>query len=117
MTRPSLDLRAAVGGEMHGRADALIGAAATDIGHRLVDVLVGRLRLAGEQRGGGHDLAGLAIAALRYVDRGPRLLHGMRGVGREPLDGDDLLLGGEIVKPDRARALHYAVDMHGAGAA
>src|SRR4030095_14272315 len=31
------------GGHVHGRADALIGAATADIGHRVVDVPVGRL--------------------------------------------------------------------------
>src|SRR5947209_8003213 len=82
---------AVTGGEMHRRADTLIGAAAAYIGHRLIDVGIGWLRLFLEQRGGGHDLAGLAIAALRNVDRGPRLLHRVRGIGRQALDGDDLV--------------------------
>src|SRR5437870_13586897 len=48
-------LRLAAGGDGAGRhvnglADALIGAAATDVGHRLVDVLVGRTRFLLQQR-------------------------------------------------------------------
>ena len=57
------------GGQMHRLADALIGAAPADVGHRLVDVRVGRLRIFLQQCGGRHDLPGLAIAALRNVDR------------------------------------------------
>ena len=102
---------------MHGRADALIGAAATDVGHRLVDVLVGRLRRLLEQRRRCHDLAGLAVAALRHVDREPSLLHRVRAVGREALDGDDRVGRLHVADADRARALHLAVDVHGAGAA
>src|ERR1043166_6288467 len=37
--------RGHAGRHMHGRADALVRPAAADIGHRLVDVAVGRLRL------------------------------------------------------------------------
>src|SRR5262245_34562081 len=61
------------GGEMHGRADPLIRPAAADIGHRLVDLRVGRFRILLEQRRGGHDLARLAVAALRHVERRPGL--------------------------------------------
>src|SRR5262245_30008440 len=71
-------------GHVHGRANALVGSAPADVGHRVVDVLVSGLRVALEQRRRGHDLPGLAIAALRDVDRGPRLLHGMRARRREP---------------------------------
>src|SRR5262249_14867949 len=83
--------RALAGGAMHRPAGALIGAAAADVGHRRVDALIGgpgRLR---EQRRRRHDLPRLAVAALRHVDLGPRLLHRMRRVRREALDGDDLV--------------------------
>src|SRR5690242_19723342 len=108
---------ALAGGEMHRGADALIGAAAADIGHRGVDVLVGGLGRLGEQRRGRHDLPRLAITALRHVELGPRLLHRMRCVGRQALDGDDLvaLLHGR--ERDRTRPLHLAVDMHRARSA
>src|SRR3989449_10190217 len=47
-------------------ADARVGAAAADVApQRRVDVGVGRVRLGREERGGGHDLAGLTVAALR----------------------------------------------------
>src|SRR5213075_1533087 len=47
-------------------------AAANVAGHRIVDVGVARLRLGGEQRARRHDLTGLAVAALRHVQRKPR---------------------------------------------
>src|SRR4051795_4102761 len=102
---------------MYSLADALIGPAAADVGHRLIDVGVSRLGLFLEQRGSGHDLTGLAVAALRHVDRGPGLLHRMRGVRRETLDGDDLVGRLDAADRDRARAHHFAVDVHRAGAA
>src|SRR5258707_6881181 len=102
---------------MHAGANALIGAAAADIGHRLIDVLFGRLGVLLEQSRGRHDLSGLAIAALRHVEPGPGLLDGMRGVGRKALVGDDLVAGFEAAERDRAGALHLAVDVHRAGAA
>src|SRR5689334_3773633 len=37
-------------GLMHGRADALVSAAAADVGHRLVDVVVARVGVLGEKR-------------------------------------------------------------------
>src|SRR3972149_3744923 len=56
------------GGAVDGGADALIGAtAAHQVGHHGVDVGVGRRGLVGQQRCGGHHLAGLAVAALRDV--------------------------------------------------
>src|SRR5438132_8277537 len=56
-------------------ADSHISTAAADVpGHGGVDVAVGRVRLGREQRRRGHDLAGLAIAALRQLQRDPVLL-------------------------------------------
>src|SRR6266571_2822539 len=101
---------------MDGGPDALIRAAAADVGHRRVDVGVRRVRGLREQRGRGHDLARLAIAALRYVFRDPRLLHRMRAVPGEALDGRHALAGG---RGDRqhAGARRDALQVHGAGAA
>src|SRR5262245_53516510 len=106
-----------VGGHVHRRPDALVGAAAADVGHRLVDVRVGRLGFFREERRGGHDLAGLAVAALRDVDRRPGLLDRVRAVARQALDGDDLV--GRLDRADRqgAGAHHVAVQVHRAGAA
>src|SRR5512132_1450645 len=74
------------GGHVHRGPDALVRPAPADVGHGVVDVLVGRLGGSLQQRRGGHDLPGLAIAALRHVDRRPRLLHGMRACRRQAFD-------------------------------
>src|SRR5215212_4533288 len=97
--------------------DALVGAAAADVGaHVLDDLGTRRLRFLLEQIGGAHDLAGLAVAALRYVFRKPGLLHRMAGVGRKPLNGCDRLAG--LLRELRlARIGALAVDVHHAGAA
>src|SRR3984893_128809 len=102
---------------MHGRPYALIGSASADISHRFVDVPVGWFRRSFEQRGCRHDLTGLAIAALRDVDRRPRFLYGMRAGGGEALDGGDPIGSFHVFDPDGTRALHLVIDMHGAGAA
>ena len=90
---------------MNGFADTHVGAAPADVAvHRLVDVGVGRLGNAREERRRRHHLAGLAVAALRDIDLLPRDLDGMRavtvrvndveGVGGFVLPGDhvDVLL-------------------------
>src|SRR5260370_22127792 len=59
-----------------GGANTVIGRAAADIAvHRKIDVPVARLLDLPEQRHSAHDLAGLAIAALRDVARDPCFLH------------------------------------------
>ena len=56
-------------------ADALESATAANIPvHRFVDIGVGGMRLFFQQRGGLHDLAGLAVAALRHIEIAPRNL-------------------------------------------
>src|SRR5215471_7332003 len=105
------------GGEVHGLADALIGAAATDIRHGVIDIVVARIGIFHEQRSRSHDLARLAIAALRNVDGSPRLLHGMhRSVLRQTFDGGDLLALDRAHR-HRARTHRNAVDVHRARAA
>src|SRR5690242_11835871 len=66
------------GGGMNGRPYALIGAAAADVGHRRVDIGVGRLGVLPQERRRGHDLPRLTVAALRHVELGPGLLYGVR---------------------------------------
>src|ERR1700693_766170 len=79
---------------LDGGGDALIAAAAADIAaHRAVDLLFGRVLGRREERGGLHDLAGLAIPALRDVQRPPSLLHGMVAVWVEPFDRRDRAAG------------------------
>src|SRR5262245_17084533 len=99
-------------------ADPEVGAAAAEVaGHGGVDVSVGRVRLLGEERGRGHDLAGLAVAALGDPDLGPGELDGMRlAVSAESLDRRDALAdgGGD---GGYAGADRLAVDVDRAGAA
>src|SRR5213593_3263084 len=47
------------------------------------------MRVLGQECCGGHDLARLAEAALRYAELDPRLLTRMAAVVRQPLDGGD----------------------------
>src|SRR6266705_6708920 len=61
-------------------ADSHISAAAADVPrHGGVDIAVGRVGVGREQRRRGHDLAGLAIAALRHLQRDPGLLDLLAG--------------------------------------
>src|SRR5262249_8814709 len=78
--------------------------------------LARRILIAGEELGGLHDLARLAIAALRYLLGDPGLLQGMAAVGRQPFDGGDRLAFDELDR-HRAGAHRLAVDMDRAGPA
>src|SRR6266702_6704896 len=70
-------------------ADSHISAAAADVPrHGGVDIAVGRVGVGREQRRRGHDLAGLAIASLRHLEREPGLLYLLAGGGGA--DGLDL---------------------------
>ena len=63
---------------VNGLADAGIGSAAAEIAaHGDVDIGVGGVRIVREESGGGHDLAGLAIAALGHIMGFARLLQGV----------------------------------------
>ena len=69
-----------------------------------------------QQRGSGHDLAGLAVAALRNVDFLPGNLQRMCAVRREPFNGRYLgIRGGRDRRQAGADGL--SAQMHGAGAA
>src|SRR5882672_6312274 len=64
-----------LGGVLDSLADSDIRTAAADVPrHRGVDIAISRVRVGGEQGGGGHDLAGLAVATLRHLQVDPRLL-------------------------------------------
>src|SRR3989442_14185321 len=75
--------------------DAQIGSRATDVPrHRGVDIAIRRVGLGGEQRRCGHDLAGMAIAALRHVQLDPSLLNlSAGGCGANGLNRGDPLAG------------------------
>src|SRR5690606_2441709 len=78
-------------GLLDGGADARVRGTAAEIAvHRLVDVLVGRLRISREQRGGRHDLARLAVPALHDVQIEPGGLDFLAELGgANALDGGD----------------------------
>src|SRR5215472_4122249 len=66
---------------MDGLANALISAATANVAaHGIVNVRVGGVGLLGEKRNRGHDLPGLAIAALRNVFLHPGFLDRMEVV-------------------------------------
>src|SRR5256886_13729488 len=99
-------------GAVDGGADPLVRAAAADVRHRGVDVGIARSGVLREQRGGGHDLARLAVAALRHILRDPGLLHRVGAVGRQALDRRDALAG-DGGDRRHARARGHAVQVHG----
>ena len=75
---------------MNGLANALVRAAAADVAaHGIVDVGVGGVRFLGEQGDSGHNLPGLAVAALGNVFLHPGLLDGMAAISGETFDGCD----------------------------
>src|SRR6266853_3008312 len=95
MSAPFLGVRRAVRRVLDSLADSHISAAATDVpGHGGVDIAVCRVWFGGEQRRRGHDLAGLAIAALRDLEIEPCLLNlPAGGCGTDGLDRGDSLAG------------------------
>src|ERR1700760_3120621 len=97
--------------------DALVATAAADIAeHGVVDLGLGRRGSFREQRRGLHDLAALAVAALRDADIAPGDLHRMLAGRMEAFDrGDGLAV--DVGHRNAAGADGVAVEMHGAGAA
>src|SRR5262249_11090643 len=84
--------------------------------HRAVDLFFRRILVAGEQRGGLHDLTALTVAALRDIGGPPCLLHWMISVRVEPFDRCDRAAG-DIIQGGDAGAGGFTVDMDGASAA
>src|SRR6267143_2603720 len=107
-----------LGGVLDSLADPDVRTAAADVPrHRGVDVTVARVRLGGEQRRRGHDLAGLAIAALRHLQLDPGLLDLFAGgCGAYGLDRGDALAGRGSDRR-QARAHRLAIEVDGARAA
>src|SRR5580704_12833909 len=106
-----------LGGALDGAEDARISAATADIAiHVANDVVAARILVGRQQRRGLHDLAGLAVAALRHLQVEPGLLQRMVAIGRQSFDGGDVLARHHR---DRrlARAHRLAVEMNRAGAA
>src|SRR2546423_14080012 len=77
--------------------------------------VLGRVGIFGKQRSRLHDLAGLAVAALRNLLEDPCLLQGVIALGAEAFDGGDLLADG-VADRSLAGAYGFAVDVNRAGA-
>ena len=74
------------------------------------------LRILREQRGRGHDLAGLAVAALRHVERGHAFCTGCERVADRPSIVTILSVG--LTAPTGSSTTHHLpVDVHRARAA
>src|SRR5215475_1523381 len=102
---------------LDGGGDPLIAAAATDVAaHGVVDLALRRVFVGSEQRSGLHDLAGLAIAALRDIQGAPSLLHRMVPLRIEAFDRDHRTAG-DIAYSGDAGAARFAVDMNRASPA
>src|ERR1039458_10886986 len=100
---------------MDGRPNPLIGPAAAEIArHCRVDILVAGIFILLEKCDCLHDLAGLAVAALRHPDFHPCLLHGM--YGRDSFYGSDLGAA-DLCHASWAGAYGCAILMHGTRAA
>src|SRR2546427_13084290 len=95
MSGPFLAVRRTMRRVLDSLADSHISTAAADVPrHRGVDVAVGRVGFGGEQSRRGHDLAGLAITALRHLERDPGLLDLLAGgCGADGLDRRNALAG------------------------
>src|SRR6267143_36770 len=95
MSGPFLAVRRTMRRVLDSLADSHISTAAADVPrHRGVDIAIGRVGFGREQRRRGHDLAGLAIAALRHLERDPGLLDLLAGrSGADGLDRGDALAG------------------------
>ena len=74
----------------------------------------GRIGVLGEQRGRLHDLAGLAVSALRNLLGDPCLLQRVVALGAEPFDGGDFLADG-IAERGLAGSYGFTVDVDRAG--
>src|SRR5882724_7980067 len=102
---------------MHGIFDALVAATAADVtGHRFAYLVVVRFRVLVQKRRRLHDLAHLAVAALRDIHLAPRLLNRVIAGGVEAFDGRDLAAADIGYRGD-AGAHGLLVDNDGTGAA
>jgi hypothetical protein len=107
-----------LGGAFDRGANSRIGAAAADIARqRLINVGIRRLRDLRQQGRSRHDLSGLTVTALHHIKFGPGLLHRVRTVEGQALDGQDFLPVGHGRGRGNARTQRRAIDVHRAGTA
>src|SRR6267378_5503409 len=106
------------GGLLDGRTDTRIGTATADVaGHGIVDIRIARPGRRGEQCACRHDLARLAVPALRHVEREPGRLDFLAGRrGADGFDGGDALADRGRDRRD-ARACRLSIDLDSARAA
>jgi hypothetical protein len=77
---------------MDSTANSEVGGATAEIsGHGFVDIGVGGARVLSEQRGGGYNLSGLAVAALWDLFSDPGFLDQMQTVCGKTFDSDNSL--------------------------
>jgi len=96
---------------MDRHADAPVGPTPANVGNLPVDIAVRRVLVARQQGRGGHDLAGLAVATLRYVVLDPGPLHWMLAVCGQALDRDDIAIEHRTQRQD-TRTRRASVHMH-----
>src|SRR5580658_2426113 len=90
----SLCMALSLGDALNGGDDAGVGTASADVAvHVPDDLLACRLGIVSQQIRGLHDLAGLAVAALRHLHRHPGFLQRMAGIRRQAFDGRHLFVG------------------------
>src|SRR5271169_2938889 len=104
------------GGAMHRATEPLVGTAAAYVGEVRVDVGVGRIGVLPEIGRDRHDLARLAVTALRDFLGEPGLPDRMLAVGRQALDRRHLGAG-DAADRHRAGTDGLAIHMDRAGAA
>ena len=104
-----VDAKARFGGLVNASTNAPVAATSTNVGHGLIDVLIGGLGLALQECSGGQNLSRLAVAALGHIKVFPCHLHGVARIGRESLNGGDVFaLSGRVgirARPHRC-AIH-----------
>jgi hypothetical protein len=101
---------------VYGPAHAIIGPAAADIAHGIVDVGVAGARDALEQRHGGQDHARLTVATLRDAFGNPGLLHRVVAMRGQTLDRQ-YRLASDCSCVERAGSHRRSLHQHGAGPA
>src|SRR5438105_7739867 len=102
---------------MNGATNPWIRAAAADVaGHGLVNVFITGLWLLAQQNRGAHQLARLAVAALRNIFFYPGALQRMAQVSRQSFDGGYLLTL-HARQRRYAGTSRFAINVHGASAA
>lgn len=102
---------------MNCLSDAHVRPAAAEIAaHSGINFAVRRAWVFGEQRRGRHNLARLAITALRHVQVDPCFLQRVRAIGRESFNRGDLLAG-NTGEGRLAGAYGFPSDLHRAGPA